>query len=197
MVLGADDTVARRPGRKINANGCEREAVRSTKKHVSRCFGRQGVAMRLLVPGPWRRRVWALPWLSAVCRPAEQARRRRHKTRVAGVRQMRNQARRWLPGRRLVVVGAGGVAAIALALAWVTPPVVRVARLRWEAARSHPPAPRPPGKPGPKPSTGKRQRCWQGWAARSDTPGERVEVEWYGGQPNTLWVVSRTALWYT
>jgi hypothetical protein len=72
-----------------------------------------------------------------------------------------------------------------------------VSRLRWDAALYHPPAPRPPGKRGPKPPTGKRQRRLQGWAERSDTPWESVEVEWYGGQRKTLWVFSRTALWYT
>jgi hypothetical protein len=44
---------------------------------------------------------------------------------------------------------------------------------------------------------GKRQRGLQGWAARADTPWEGVEVDGYGGQRKTLWVFSRTALWYT
>src|SRR5215471_5751896 len=39
VALGADDTVERRSGRKIRAKGCYRDAVRSTKKHVIRCFG--------------------------------------------------------------------------------------------------------------------------------------------------------------
>jgi hypothetical protein len=34
IVLGADDTVERRGGRKITAKGCYRDAVRSTKNHV-------------------------------------------------------------------------------------------------------------------------------------------------------------------
>jgi hypothetical protein len=72
-----------------------------------------------------------------------------------------------------------------------------VSRLRWDAALYHPPAPQPPGKRGPKPTKGKRQRSLQGWAERSDTPWESVEVEWYRGQLKTLWVFSRTALWYT
>jgi hypothetical protein len=59
------------------------------------------------------------------------------------------------------------------------------------------PAPRPPGKRGPKPTKGPRQRRLQGWAERRDTPWETVEVAWYGGQRKTLWVFSRTALWYT
>src|SRR5215475_666273 len=110
---------------------------------------------------------------------------------------MMQQARRWLPGRRLVLVVDGGFAAVALALACVKNRVVMVSRLRWDAALCHPPGPQPPGKRGPKPTQGKRQRSLQGWAERSDTPWETVEVRWYGGQLKTLWVFSRTALWYT
>ena len=197
IVLGADDTVERRSGRKITAKGCYRDAVRSSKKHVIRCFGLKWVSMMLLVPVPWSRRVWALPFLTALCWPAEQALRHRHKTSVDWVRQMMQQARRWLPGRRLVLVVDGGFAAVSLALACVKSKVVMVSRLRWDAALYHPPGPQPSSKRGPKPTKGKRQRSLQGWAERTDTPWETVEVDWYKGERKTLWVFSRTALWYT
>jgi hypothetical protein len=196
IVLGADDTVERRAGRKIAAKGCYRDAVRSTKKHVICCFGLKWVSMMLLVPVPWSRRVWALPFLTALGWPAGKG-TRRHKTSVDWVRQMMKQVRRWLPGRRLVLVVDGGFAAVSLALACVKQQVVMVSRLRWDAALYHPPALQPPGKRGPKPLKGKRQRSLQGWAERSDTPWETVEVIWYGGQRKTVWVFSRTALWYT
>ena len=197
IVLGADDTVERRSGRKISAKGCYRDAVRSTKKHVIRCFGLKWVTMMLLVSVPWAQRVWALPFLTALCRPAEPAKRRRHKTSIDWVRQMITQVRRWLPGRRLVLVVDGGFAAVSLALACVKHHVVMVSRLRWDAALYHRPGPQPPGKRGPKPLKGKRQRSLQGWAERADTPWETVEVNWYGGQRKQLWVFSHTALWYT
>ena len=197
IVLGADDTVERRRGRRIKAKGGDRAAVRSTKKPVLRGFGRQWGSMLLLVPVPWSRRVWARPCLTAWCWPAGKGTRRRHKTRVDWVRQMRTQGRRWLPGRRLVWVVAGGVAAVSLALAGVKPPVVMVSRLRWEAALSHRPGPQPPGTRGPKPLKGTRQRRVQAWAERSDTPWDTVEVDGYGGQRKTLGVFSHTALWYT
>lgn len=197
IILGADDTVERRSGRKITAKGCYRDAVRSTQKHVIRCFGLKWVSMMLLVPVPWSRRVWALPFLTALCWPTEQGGRRRHKTSVDWVRQMMKQVRRWLPGRRLVVVVDGGFAAVSLALACVRSRVAMVSRLRWDAALYHPPGPQPPGKRGPKPLKGKRQRSLQAWTERSDTPWETVDVDWYGGQRKPLWVFSRTALWYT
>src|SRR5262249_29987998 len=59
IVLGADDTVERRSGRKINAKGCYRDAVRSSTSHVIRCFRLKCVAMMLLVAVPWSRRAWA------------------------------------------------------------------------------------------------------------------------------------------
>jgi hypothetical protein len=197
IVLGADDTVERRSGRKIRAKGCYRDAVRSSHTHVICCFGLKWVSMMLLVPVPWSQRVWALPFLTAWCWPAKTSQLRRHKTSVDWVRQMMQQVRRWLPGRRLVWVVDGGFAAVSLALACVKHHVTMVSRLRWDAALYHEPEPQPPGKRGPKPTKGKRQRSLQGWAERSDTPWEAVEVEWYGGQLKTLWVFSRTALWYT
>jgi DDE superfamily endonuclease len=82
IVLGADDTVERRSGRQITGKGCYRDAVRSTKKHVIRCFGLKWVVMMLLVPVPWAQRVWALPFLTALGRPVEKTMPRRHKTSV-------------------------------------------------------------------------------------------------------------------
>jgi DDE superfamily endonuclease len=197
IVLGADDTIERRSGRQIKAKGCYRDAVRSSKKHLVRCFGLKWVAMMLLVPVPWATRVWALPFLTVLCWPPQSPHERRHKSSVDWVRQMMKQVRRWLPQRLLVLVVDGGFAAVLLALACVKSRVVMVSRLRWDAALYHPPGLQPQGKRGPKPTKGKRQRSLQSWAERSDTPWEDVEVDWYGGQRKKLWVFSRTALWYT
>jgi DDE superfamily endonuclease len=197
IVRGADDTVERRSGRQITAKGCDRDAVRSTKTPVIRCFGLQGVSMMLLVPVPWAQRVWALPVLTALCRPAKQKDQRRHNTSVDGVRPMITHVRRWLPGRRVVLVVDGGLAAVSLALAGVTHQVVMVSRWRWDAALYHRPGPQPPGTRGPKPLKGKRQRGLQTWAARADTPWETVEVDGYGGQRTQRWIFSHTALWHT
>jgi hypothetical protein len=91
---------------------------------------------------------------------------------------MMKQVRRWLPGRRLVLVVDGGCAAVALAWACVTPQVVMISRVRWDAALYHPPGCQPPGTRGRKPTKGQRQRRLPGWAERSDTPWEDVEVDW-------------------
>ena len=141
IVLGADDTIERRSGRKITAKGCYRDAVRSSKKHVVRCFGLKWVAMMVLVPVPWAKRVWALPFLTVLCWPKAKVPRGRHKTSVDWVRQMLKQVRRWLPERLLVLVVDGGFAAVTLALAGQEQQVTFVTRLRLDAALYHPPAP--------------------------------------------------------
>ncbi len=197
IVLGADDTVERRSGRQIKAKGCYRDAVRSSRKHVVKCFGLKWVTMMLLVPAPWAQRVWALPFLTGLCWPPKSRHQRRHKTSVDWVRQMLKQTRRWLPGRLLVLVVDGGFAAVALARACVASHVPMVSRLRLDAALYHPPVPPPPGKRGRKPAKGTRQRSLKIWAARSDTPWHETIVYWYRGERKRLWVFSRTALWYT
>jgi hypothetical protein len=102
---------------------------------------------------------------------------------------MMKHVRRGLPERQLVLVADGGFAAVSLVLACVKNGGVMVSRWRWDAARYHP--------PGPKPLKGTRQRRWQAWAERADTPWQDVEVAWYGGQRKKLWVLSHTALWHS
>ena len=65
------------------------------------------------------------------------------------------QARRWLPGRQLVVVGDSGFAALELLAALSRRGVACITRLRLEAALYDPAPPRLPGTPtddpGPSP----------------------------------------------
>jgi hypothetical protein len=59
IVMGTDDTLERRRGKKITAKGCDRDAVRSTTQHVVTCCGLTWVTMMLWVPFPWSQRPWA------------------------------------------------------------------------------------------------------------------------------------------
>jgi hypothetical protein len=196
IILVADDTVERRNGRRITAKGCYRDAVRSSQKHTVLCFGLKWVVMAALIPVPWSGRVWALPFLTALSWPEGKGARRHHKSSIDWVRQMVGQVRRWLPGRRLVLVVDGGFAAVALAASCVRREVTMVCRLRLDAALYHPPRPQPSSKRGPKPKKGARQRSPKQWLARRDTPWEAIEVDWYGGRRKALHVLSRTALWH-
>ena len=57
---------------RIAAKGVYRDAVRSTKRKVVTCLGLQWICMALLVPLPWSRRAWALPFLTLLA-PSERA----------------------------------------------------------------------------------------------------------------------------
>jgi hypothetical protein len=96
----------------------------------------------------------------------------------------------------LILVLDGGFAAVELAHACQRHRVTMICRLRLDAALYHPPGLQPPGKRGPKPKKGPRQRRLTEWACRRDTPWEPVEVEWYGGRRQSMLVFSRTGLWH-
>src|SRR5512143_1403981 len=196
IVLAADETVERRGGRRIKARGCYRDAVRSSKGHLIRCFGLKWIVLTVLVPVPWTQRVWALPFLPTLSWPEDAGRRISHKTSIDWTRQMILQVRRWLPERELILVLDGGFAAVDLARACQRHQVTMICRLRLDAAVYHPPGPRPPGRRGPKPKKGPRQRRLTEWASRSDTSWVEIEVEWYGGHRKPMLVFSRTGLWH-
>src|SRR5512135_75124 len=150
----------------------------------------------ILVPVPWSQRVWALPFLTTLCWPEGAGRRATHKTSIDLARQMVLQVRRWLPERELILVLDGGFAAVELARACQRHQVTMICRLRLDAALYHPPGLQPPGKRGPKPKKGARQRRLMEWAGRSDTPWEEVEVDGYGGRRKRVQLFSRTGLWH-
>src|SRR4051795_9785739 len=45
IVLAAADTIERRSGRRITARGCYRDAVRSSRGHLVRCFGLKWIVL--------------------------------------------------------------------------------------------------------------------------------------------------------
>ncbi len=58
LVVGIDETLERRYGRKISARGVYRDPVRSTHEHFVKSSGLRWVCAMLLVEVPWASRVW-------------------------------------------------------------------------------------------------------------------------------------------
>ncbi len=197
IVLGADDTIERRGGRRIKARGCYRDAVRSSRKMVVKCFGLKWVSMMVLVQPPWSRQVHALPVMTALCWPEATSKRPTHKTAIDCVRQMVVQMRRWFPDREIVLVLDGGYAAVKLAHACRRQHVALICRLRLDAGLYDPPPAPVPGRRGPKPKKGARQLKLTERAGRGDTPWQEHELEWYGGQRRRMRLFSHTGSWYT
>ena len=200
-MLGIDDTIERRRGRRIAARGIYRDPVRSSHGHFVKASGLRWLSLMLLAPVPWAGRTWALPFLTALA-PSErhcQERGRRHKTLTEWGRQLVLQARRWLPGRELVVVADSvadsGFAALELLAAISRRGVACVTRLRLDAALCDPAPPRLPGTKGRPRTKGQRLANLSEVLADPATAWQRVTVPgWYGEGERRVEISSATAV---
>ncbi|MCZ7572834.1 MAG: transposase [Ardenticatenaceae bacterium] len=200
IVLGLDETIERRRGEKIAAKGIYRDAVRSSKSHFVKASGLRWVSMMLIAPIPWASRFWALPFLTALAPSARyyEERARSHKRLTDWARQMITQARRWLPQRKLVVVGDGASSTIELLAhaAALAEPVTMITRLRLDAARYDPPPLRTTTTRGRPRLKGKRQPTLSQHLTSPSTSWQQVRVPWYGGIERLVELATGTALWY-
>jgi hypothetical protein len=198
VVLGIDDTIERRRGKRISAKGIYRDPVRSSRGHFVKASGLRWLSLMLLAPIPWAGRVWALPFLTALA-PSERycrERGRRHEKLTDWARQMALQARRWLPGREVVLLGGSGFAALDLLAALARHGPVRVTRLRLDAALYEPAPPRRPGTVGRPRTKGARLPNLSDVLVDEATCWQRVAVpEWYGGRERVVEICSATAVW--
>lgn len=198
VVIGVDDTLERRWGKRIKARGIYRDPVRSSHGHFVKASGLRWVSLSLLAPIPWAGRVWALPFLTALA-PLERfarERERRHKKLTDWARQALLQTTRWSPGRRVIAVADSGYAALDL-LAGVRRRVAVVTRLRTDARLFDPAPPRVPGTRGRPRIIGPRQPTLTRRLADPSTRWEAVTVAgWYGGEDRRVELVSDTAVWH-
>jgi hypothetical protein len=201
ILLLVDETLERRKGRKIRAKGVYRDAVRSSRQKVVRCCGLRWISMMLLVPVPWCRRPWALPFLTVLA-PSERTCNQlgqRHKSISKWSCQMVLQVYRWLDRHPLVVLGDGAYAVVDLIRRFqnLKGCVTLVARFRWNACLFDPPPAPVPGKRGRKPAKGKPQPSLRTRANDPNASWTRLAVRWYDGVIKPLDVLSGHSLWYT
>ncbi len=201
IVMGIDDTIERRWGKRIAARGIYRDGVRSSHEHFVKTSGLRWLTLMLLVPIPWAKRVWALPFLTVLA-PSErynQQHQRRHKKLTDWARQMLIQVRRWLPERDLIVVADSSFAALEFlaAVSQMTQAVDVITRLRLDAGLYEPPPVRQPKQMGRPRLKGKRLPTLATVLTNSSTVWQSATIEaWYGNQPYTVEYTSNTALWY-
>ncbi len=199
VVVGLDETLERRWGRRVAARGVYRDAVRSSRGHFVKASGLRWFSLMLLAPAPWAGRAWALPFLTALAPFERYARERgaRHKKLADWARQALLQLARWLPGRRVVAVADRSYAALE-SLHAVRGRVCVVARLRLDARLFDPPPPRTPRTIGRPRVVGARQPTLAKRVARPDTSWARTAVGgWHGGGGGReVDVASGTAVWH-
>jgi len=150
VLLGVDDSIERRRGKRISAKGIYRDPARSSRSFVVKTSGLRWLSLMLLSPMPWAGRVWALPFLTVLA-PSQrycQERGLRHKTLTDWARQIALQVRRWLPDREIVLLGDSSFAVLDLLAALIRHGVIGVTRLRLDAALYEPAPPRQPGTKG-------------------------------------------------
>jgi hypothetical protein len=160
------------------------------------------MTVALLAPVGWAARVWALPFLTALC-PSERyspyvRRGRRHKPLVERARGLIGQLRRWLPDRALIVVADGGYAALEF-LAWCArqaQPVTVITRLRLDAALYGPAPVRRPGQNGRPRLKGKRLPSLARRLEQANTRWQTCRLAWYGGEVRRVELATGTAVWY-
>ena len=210
-----DDTIGRRRGKCIAAKGIYRDPVRSSHGHFVKASGLRWLSLMLLAPiplggagvgeaGQGSGRIAAgtpaegMPFLTALA-PSErycQERGRHHKKLTDWARQLVLQARRWLPGRKLVMVGDSGFAALELLAALSRRGVACITRLRLDAALYDPAPPRLPGTNGRPPTKGKRLATLFGVLADPATPWQCVTATgWHGGGERIVEISAATAVW--
>jgi DDE superfamily endonuclease len=203
LVIGVDETLERRWGKKIAAKGVYRDPVRSTHERFVKSSGLRWVCLMLLVPVPWARRVWALPFLSVLA-PSERYSARqgkRHKKMTDWARQMLLLVRRWWPEREIVAVADSAYASLRLLAScqrFLPRPVTFITRLRLDAALYDPAPPRRAGQIGRPRLKGERLPNLSLVAEDPSTVWAPATVEdWYGSGERTVEVASATAVWYS
>jgi len=202
LVLGIDETLERRKGKKIRAKGVYRDPVRSSHGHFVKATGLRWVCAMVLVPIPWASRVWALPFLSALA-PSERhagERGKRHKKITDWAWQMLLAVRRWHPNREVVVVADRTYASLKLLdrCRSLTSPITFVTRLRLDAALYEPAPPRKPGQIGRPRLKGKRLPNLSAVVEDPATAWTPITVsDWYGEGERVVEIVTATAVWYS
>jgi hypothetical protein len=199
IVVGLDDTLERRRGRKIAAKGIYRDPVRSSHSFFVKASGLRWVVASLLCEVPFAGRVWALPFLSVLA-PSEryhQERGLRHKTLTEWAGQMIAQVRRWLPDRFLVIVADRSYAALELLDRCRQLSAIMITRLRLDAGLYEPLSERKPGAFGRPRKKGERLPTLKERLTDPHTEWQRLTVSrWYSEGEREIEVASRTAVWY-
>jgi hypothetical protein len=202
LVVGIEETLERRYGKKISVKGVYRDPVRSTHQTFVKSSGLRWVCAMLLVEIPWAARVWALPFLSALA-PSERyaaKRGKRHKKITEWAWQLLLVLRRWYPQREIVAVADGAYASLKLLdrCRKLSKPIIFVTRLRLDAALYEPAPARRPGQRGRPRLKGERLPNLSVAAEEPKTVWEPTEIaNWYGSGQRTVEIASQTAVWYS
>jgi hypothetical protein len=198
IVIGIDETLERRWGRKIWGRGIYRDAVKSSAKHQVKSSGVRWQVMQVLLPLPWSQRVWGLPFLSVMV-PSKETPRvggRGYKSSLDWATQMVSVVSKWLQ-RSWICVADGGYGNAKFGWACRRHGVSLVARLPWKANLDDFAPTAPPRRLRGRPRTkGSRQLSMQQQLEAVKFESGRFHIlRWYGGGHTLRQLVTGTAVW--
>jgi len=196
IMLGVDETLERRSGRKIKAKGWYRDAVRSKGNHVAKCLGLEWLCLMLIVPVPWSSRYWALPFWTILqpSKKANEAAGKRHKTSIDWTIQALKSIRRWEPTRFIILLVDGGFASFDLLEECCRMHITLICRLRIDAKLyDFPPEPIK-GKRGRKPKKGALLPSLKTLAKDENQPWKKAVIPWYQEGEKSVSYISGVAL---
>jgi hypothetical protein len=199
VVVPVDDTTPQHKGKHVYGKGCHHDAVRSTHGHIVWVWGHKWVTLAINVKFPFASRPWALPVLCALYRPEDLNKQegRRHRTPTRLAIQLVAALIHWFPRRKFILVGDGGYASHELARFCHRHRrhVTLVSRFHGDAnLYEPPPARRRRGRAGRPRVKGRKSPAPAVVVKRAKR--KRFTVNWYGGKPRRVELVSGTAHWY-
>jgi DDE superfamily endonuclease len=202
LVVGIDETLERRRGKKIAAKGIYRDPVLSSRERFVKTSALRWICVVLLAEVPWASRVWALPFLSALAYSERYAKEqgKHHKTLTDWAWQLLLLVRRWHPERQIVAVADRTYASLKLLdrCRRLSNPITFITRLRLDAALYEPAPPRYPGKMGRPRLKGERLPNLSVVAEDPSTSWKPIRVaNWYGNEKRTVEIISDTAVWHS
>jgi hypothetical protein len=198
IVIGLDETIERRWGKKIAKRGIYRDPVRSSRGHLVKASGLRWISVMLLVRVPFAARVWALPFLTALAPSERYAEQHgiRHKSITEWGRQLAKQVRRWVAERRIILVCDSTYATYEF-VAGVRAYVTLITQMRLDSGLYAPPPVPPPGKRGRKRRIGERLPSLKQRLTDPGTQWQSIRLRsWYGRTQKVVEITTFTAIWY-
>ncbi len=198
LMLVVDDTLERRKGKKIGKKGWHRDPTHSSGSRVTKAQGIRWLSIQILVPVPWSKRRWSLPFMT-VPAPSKKTCEKlgvKHQSCVELTCILIGIIRRWNPRQEMYLIGDGAFTAVKLCLRCEELEIVHISRGRFDLQLYAKPKAQPKGKRGRKARKGKRQASLQERLSDVKTVWGMMLVKWYGGKEKEVEIATGRALWH-
>ena len=198
LEIVVDETLERRWGSQITKRSHYRDPLLSGKGLSVSTSGLRWIIFALVVPVPWTRRHWALPFLAVCATPPDVDTQRGHAHRTVGdiTHMMLRRLRRWQPTRQLKVLADGGYSSIELGLLAHDTRITLITPLRLDANLFAPAPVRIPGQIGRPRVKGAALPKLTAVLDDPQTVWTVITLPWYDGPARRLEWCSGNAVWY-